>query len=177
MMDYKEFNTKLKKGDQKKIARVRGSFGVYDCYKEIRKNQWYDIGRPLKEHEFYSIIRSINRLLANEIANGNEVTFPCHMGKLELRKDIRGVSIIDGKLINTYPVDWGSTMRLWYEDEEARNNKTLLRYENKYDFHVRYNKFRANFENKTFYEFDTNRFIKLALRNNIKQGKITDTLW
>ena len=175
-MDYKEFNTKLKKGDQKKHAKVRGSFGVYDIYKLIRKHQWYDIGRPLKEHEFYSIIRSINRLLANEIANGNKVIFPCRMGNLEIRKSKRGVYLIDGKLINTYNVDWGRTMRLWYEDEESRNNKTLIRCENKYVYSVRYNKFNATFENKSFYGFDTNRFIKLALQENIKQGKI-DTLY
>ena len=175
-MDYKEFNTKLKKGDQKKQAKVRNCFGVYDIYKYIRKNGWYDIGRPLKEHEFYSIIRNVNRLLANEIANGNEVSFPWHMGRLEIRKSSVGVSLVDGKLINTYPIDWGSTMRLWYEDEESRNNKTLLRFEDKYAYSVRYNKFHANFENKSFYEFATNRFLKLALKENIKQGKI-DTLY
>lgn len=175
-MDYKEFNIKIQKADQKRYAKVRGSWGVYDSFKYIRKNGWYDIGRPLKEHEFYSIIRKVNRLLADEIANGREITFPWHMGSLELRKDIRGVSIVDGKLKNTYGIDWGSTLRLWYEDEEARNNKTLVRHENDI-FHIKYNKFKATFENKCFYEFETNRFIKLALKDNIKQGKITDTLW
>lgn len=175
-MDYKEFNAKLRKADQKKHAKVRGSWGVYDCYKLIRKNGWYDIGRPLKEHEFYSIIRNVNRLFANEIANGNEFAFPWHMGRLEIRKSSRGVHLIDGKLINTYAIDWGSTLRLWYEDEESRSNKTILRYENKHIYSIRYNKFRANFDNKSFYAFDTNRFLKVALQKNVKLGKI-DTLY
>ena len=176
-MDYKEFNIKIKKGDQKKQAKVRGSWGVYQSYKHIRKNGWYNIGRPLKEHEFYSIIRGVNKLLANELANGNEISFPWRMGQLELRKFTPGVSFVDGKLKNTYPIDWGSTMRLWYEDEEAMANKTLLRFEGKGSFYyVKYNKRYAAYENQVFYEFEVNRFLKLALKENIKQGKI-DTLW
>lgn len=175
-MDYKEFNTKVKKANQKKQFKVRGSWGIYQAYKLIRKNGWYDIGRPLKEHEFYSIIRNVNKLFANEIANGNEFTFPCKMGNLEIRKSTRGVYLIDGKLINTYPIDWNSTLKLWYEDEESRRNKTKLRYENKYVYSIKYNKFHATFENKSFYAFDTNRFLKIALQENVKQGKI-DTLY
>ena len=44
--------------------KITNSIGVYDLYKLIRKNHWYDIGRPLKEHEFYAIIRKVNSLLA-----------------------------------------------------------------------------------------------------------------
>ena len=175
-MDYKEFSDHVRKRHNKRQAKVRNSFGVYDCYKAIRKHQWYDIGRPLKEKEFYSIIRGVNNLLADEIANGNEITFPSRMGKLELRKIKTGVSIVDGKLKNTYPIDWEETIRLWYEDEEARHNSTLLRQETDYIYHVKYCKGEAIYENKCFYEFTLNRFIKLALRDNIKKGKI-DTLW
>lgn len=175
-MDYKEFNTELRKARVPRKAKVRNSWGIYDCYKHIRKNGWYDIGRPLKEHEFYSIIRSVNKLLADEIANGNEVVFPSRMGKLEIRKFKPGISIVNDKLKITYPVAWEETIRLWFEDEEARNNKTLVRNESPYIYQVRYNKYTANYENKSFYEFSTNRFIKIALGKNVKKGKI-DTLW
>lgn len=175
-MDYKEFNKIITKKGLPKKAKVTNSWGVYDAYKFIRKQKWYDIGRPLKEHEFYSIIRKVNDLLALEVSQGNEVVFPCRMGKLELRKIRRGVSIVDGKLKNTYPINWDETLRLWFEDEEARKDKTLLRNETQYVFHVKYNKFNANYENQCFYEFTLNRFIKLALKDNIKKGKI-DALW
>lgn len=173
MMNSKEFEVQKAKGH--KQARVRNSWGVYDAYKLIRKHQWFDIGRPLGEHEFYSIIRKVNKLAAHEIANGGEFIFPSRMGKLEIRKHIRGVSIVGGKLKNNYPIDWGGTLKLWDSDGEARRNKTLLRFENDL-FHIKYNKFPANFENKGFYEFDTNRFLKKALKENILKGKI-DTLW
>lgn len=175
-MEYKEFSKMISRKDSPRKAKVTNSFGVYDCYKVIRRHKWYDIGRPLKEHEFYKIIREVNNLLAIEISNGNEVSFPCRMGKLELRKIQSGVSIVDGKLKNTYPINWKDTLRLWFEDEEARKDKTLLRNETDFVFHVKYSKRNANYENQCFYEFTLNRFIKKALKENINKGKI-DTLW
>lgn len=67
--------------------KVSGSWGIYDAYKLIRKHKWFDIGRPVTEKEFYAIVRQVNKRFADEIAKGNTVTFPCKMGKLELRKD------------------------------------------------------------------------------------------
>ena len=175
-MDYKEFANNIKKRRSKKNFKVTNSWGVYDAYKAIRKHGWFDIGRPLKEHEFYSIIREVNNNLAEELSLGNEVKFPCRMGKLEIRKKPVGVSLVRGELVNTYPIAWEDTIRLWFEDEEAKNNKTLVRREISNVYYVKYNKFRANYENQTFYEFKLNRFLKLALNKNVSNGKI-ETLW
>lgn len=175
-MELEEFKNDIIKRNGPKQFKVKNSFGVYDAYKKIRKNKWYDIGKPLKEHEFYSIVREVNKLLADEIANGNTVTFPSRMGVLELRKLKRGVGIVDGKLKVTYPINWDETLRLWFEDEEARKNKTLLRKENEFVYHVKYCKHDATYENKSFYEFALNRSIKKALKENINKG-ITDSLW
>lgn len=156
--------------------KVTNSYGVYDAYKHIRKNGWYDIERPIKEKEFYSIVRGVNKYFADEISNGNTVVFPSKMGKLELRKGQRGVSLVDGKLKVTYPINWEDTLRLWFEDKQARENKTLLRSENNYVYNVKYCKHDANYENKSFYEFALNRFIKRELKRKINNGQ-TDTLW
>lgn len=175
-MGYKEFRAKIIKLNESRKSKVRNSWGVYDAYKKVRKNGWYDIGRPLKENEFYSIVREINNLLAKEIVNGNTIMFPYHMGKLELKKYKPEVKMVDGKLKIGYPIDWERTMKLWYEDEEARENKTILRYESEYIFHIKYNKHTALYENQCFYEFEVNKFMRRALAKNIKNGK-TDTLW
>lgn len=175
-MNYSEFVDKIVKRRSKKNFKVTNSWGVYDSYKAIRKHKWYDIGRPLTEHEFYKIIREVNNLLAEELAIGKEIVFPCRMGKLEIRKRPVGVSLVRGELKNTYPIAWENTIRLWFEDEEAKNKKTLVRKEVKDVYYVKYNKFRANYENQSFYEFKLNRFVKLALNKNVNKGKI-DTLW
>jgi hypothetical protein len=173
---FTEFTTDLIKRRTHKTMKVTNSFGVYDAYKHIRKNGWYDIGRPLKEGEFYKIVRGVNDGFAKMILNGDTVVFPSRMGKLELRKFEKGVSIVDGKLKITYPINWEETMKLWYADEQARKDKVLLRRENKYVYNVRYCKYDANYENKCFYEFTLNRDIKKELKKRINNGEI-DTLW
>ena len=175
-MSFDEFTEEICKKRGKKNFKVTNSWGIYDVYKHIRKNKWYNIGRPLKEHEFYSIIRGVNNLLAENIANGETIVFPHRMGKLEIRKFQSGVSLVDGRLKITYPVNWEETLRLWFEDEEAKKNKTLLRHEENYVYHIRYNKHEAVYENMCFYEFAVSKSIKQALKENIKKNKI-DTLW
>lgn len=173
---FTEFTTRQIGRRGKKVMKVTNSWGVYDAYKAIRKNGWYSIGKPIKESCFYAVIREINKLLAQELINGQELVFPAGMGKLELRKRKNGVSIVDGKLKIGYPIDWGETLRLWFEDEEARNNKTLLRDESPFCYRVYYNKKDADYQNQSFYQFTLNRKIKQGLKENIKNNKI-DTLW
>jgi hypothetical protein len=60
--------------DSRKFA-VTNSWGIRDAYKLIRKNHWFNIGRPLKESEFYHIIREVNNLLAEEIEAPIVATF------------------------------------------------------------------------------------------------------
>lgn len=159
-------------------GKVTNSMGVYDFYKAIRKHHWYNIGRPVSEKEFYAIIRGVNDLLAEELKEGRTVTFPIRMGKLELRKHEVGAFISNGRLKITYPPDWSETLKLWYKDEEARRNKTIMRQENQFVYYIKYctKGNDANYNNKGFYQFTLNTFIKKALSRNIKQGKI-DTLW
>ena len=57
---------------------------------------------------------------------GNDVTFPHRMGTLEARKIKSSISFKDGKLKTNLPVDWDKTLKLWYEDVESFNNKTLI---------------------------------------------------
>lgn len=177
-MELEEYKVKLRKAEGKgrRVGKVRNCWGSYDAYKHIRKNHWFNIGRPVTEKEFYAITRGINDLLVKEVIEGKTVVFPARMGYLELHKKPCGAKVIDGKLKITYPVDWAKTVELWYQDKEAEKNKTLIRHEVPYIYKVRYKKFRATYENKGFYDFVLNRFAKKALSRNIKQGKV-DTLW
>ena len=170
---YKDFKSAIQGLQNTRTHKVTNSLGSYDAYKYIRKNKWFNIGRPLTEHEFYQIIRRINNYLAEELINGNDVIFPNRMGKLELRKR-NALPIIDknGNLKVTYAIDWDNTLKLWYEDEEAFNNKTLVRLPERNIFRVKYNKNTANYNNKSFMEFQVNRNIKVRLKQKIKNNEI-----
>lgn len=172
MEDWSSFKEQILKLNGSRKHKVSNSLGVYDAYKWIRKNKWLDIGRILTEHEFYSIIRRVNNYLAESLAEGNDVTLPNKMGKLELRKyDVR--YSLDGTKVKTnLPIDWDRTLKLWYEDEEAYTNKYLVRLEEKELFKVYYNKTKATYNNKSFYEFTINRDLKKQLKHKIKEDRI-----
>ena len=59
--DIIQFKNSIKKNKESRLHKITNSFGVYDSYKWIRKNKWLNIGRPVTEHEFYSIIRTMNK--------------------------------------------------------------------------------------------------------------------
>ena len=170
---YKDFKSAIQGLQNTRTHIITNSLGSYDAYKYIRKNKWFDIGRPLTEHEFYQIIRRVNNYLAEELVNGNDIILPNRMGKLELRKR-SSLPVIDknGSLKVTYAIDWDNTLKLWYEDEEAFNNKTLVKIPERNIFRVKYNKDTANYENKSFMEFRVNRGIKTRLKQKIKNNEI-----
>ena len=170
---YKDFKSVIQGLQNTRTHKVTNSLGSYDAYKYIRRNKWFNIGRPLTEHEFYQIIRRVNNYLAEDLINGNDVIFPNRMGKLELRKR-NSLPVIDknGDLKVTYAIDWDSTLKLWYEDEEAFNNKTLVRLPERNIFRIKYNKNTANYNNKSFMEFQVNRNIKVRLKQKIKNNEI-----
>ena len=167
------FRRKVLKVDKPRVHKINGSLGVYDAYKYLRKNKWFNIGRPLTEHEFYTIIRQVNNYLADELIKGNDIVIPNRLGRIELRKYNAIIAFDNGKIKTNLPVDWDRTLKLWAEDEESYKNKTLVKMEEKEIFKVYYNKHNANYENKSFYTFEVNRDLKRRLKQNIK-NKVVD---
>lgn len=167
-----DFRRSILKVDGPRKHKVNNSNGVYQAYKYIRKNKWFDIGRPLTEHEFYTIVRQVNNYLADELLHGHDVTLPHRLGRIELRKYDARITINDGVLKTNLPVDWDKTLKLWSEDEEAYKERTLVKMEEKEIFKVFYNRRNANYENKSFYEFEVNRDLKRRLKQKIKSGAI-----
>lgn len=153
-----------------RVHKVNNSFGVYDAYKYIRKNKWFNIGKPITEHQFYYIVRNINNLLADSIIEGHDVNLPCKMGKLEVRKRTASITYTNGKIKNNLPIDWDKTLKLWAEDEESYKKKTLIKMEEKEIFKINYNKITADYNNKSFYEFKANRDLKQRLKQRIKNN-------
>lgn len=172
MSSQQDFRRKVLKINSTRKHRITGSSGVYDSYKWIRKNKWLNIGRPVTEHQFYSIIRKINTYLADELSSGNDVTLPCNMGRLEIRKSIPRISIYNGSVKTNLPIDWDRTLKLWYEDKESFEQKTLVKIQEKEIFRVYYNRLKCDFNNQSFYEFSVNRTIKKKLNKKIKEGQI-----
>ena len=167
-----DFRREVLKLDKPRILKVRNSNGVYDAYKWVRKNKWLDIGRPVTEHEFYSIIRQVNNLFVESILRGEDIVLPHRLGTIELRKYDTKIAICNDRLVTNLPIDWDNTLKLWSEDEEAYKERALVKMEEKEIFKVFYNKRTANYENKSFMQFEVNRDLKKRLKQKIKSKTI-----
>lgn len=167
-----DFRREVLKLDKPRTHKVRNSNGVYDAYKWVRKNKWLDIGRPVTEHEFYSIIRQINDLFVESILRGEDIILPHRLGTIELRKYDTKIAICNDRLVTNLPIDWDKTLKLWSEDEEAYKERALVKMEEKEIFKVFYNKRTANYENKSFMQFEVNRDLKKRLKQKIKSKTI-----
>lgn len=169
-MNLQEYRNAVLKVDKPRKTSINNSWGVYDAFKYYRKNKPKDKKYVLSESQYFAIVRRTNLLLAEELFNQNDIVFPYSMGRLEVRKTIPRVYIDNGKIKSTYPIDWDGTIRLWYEDQESRKKKTLLKKKEKAVFRIVYNKSKAMYTNKNYFEFIVNRTIKRSLKDTILQG-------
>ena len=163
------FRREVLKVDKPRVHKVNNSLGVYDAYKWLRKNKWLDM-EPISEHDFYAIIRAVNKALAKSFLHLGSINLPLRMGEIILRKYHPSITLQDGKIKTNLPVDWDSTLQLWSEDKESYKKRTLIRLEEKEVFKVLYDKSKALYNNKSFYTLELNRDIKLSLKKQLKNG-------
>lgn len=171
-MNYEDFIKEVKKVNKKREYKISNSWGVYDGFKYYRKNKPNKPEYILKEVQYFAIIRKVNNILSDLLANGEDIIFPYRMGGLELRKYKPEVRLDGNKVKISAPIDWNRTLKFWYEDKESFKNKTLLKAEEKEIFKVFYNRGVANYPNKVFYQFKVNRGLKQKIKENIKENRI-----
>lgn len=169
---YQDFIKDIKKVSNNRIHKVTNSYGSKDAFKYYRKTKPLDSKYVLTDCQYLKIIRLINNLLKQKLINGEDVLLPEKMGRLELRKYKNKIEFKDGKLKTNLPINWDATLKLWYDSSQCKTKKQLVRQEIKETFRVFYNKTKANYNNKSFYKFTTNRDIKIGLKNNIKSNKL-----
>lgn len=171
-MNEEEFLNNVKKVKSPRSHKIKNSYGVYDYYKYYRKHKPKESKYVLSESQYFAIIRKVNEYLMDSLIEGNDITLPYRLGRIELRKRDTYVKF-DGKKIRTNrAIDWDKTLKLWYEDSESYKNKTLIRTEDKSIFRVYYNRVVADYTNKSFFTIDFNRDFKRRLKTFIKDGKI-----
>ena len=167
-----DFRNKVLKVNKHRKHKINNSYGVYDAYRWIRKNDWLNIGQPITTKQFYLIIRSINKALVQSFLNGHNIQFPHRMGKLMLLKKKSKLYYKGDLLINNHRVDWDKTLKLWNEDSESYNNKTLVKGLEDSIYHISYVKKNAAYKNKIYFKFRPMRSFKLLLKDKIKNKEI-----
>lgn len=163
------FRREVLKVDKSRVHKVKNSLGVYDSYKWLRKNKWLDVG-PISEHDYYAIIRAVNKALVLNFLIAGSIKLPERMGEITLRKYPAKITLENGKVQTNLPIDWDATLSLWSEDKDSYEKRTLIRAEEREIFKVLYDKSKALYNNKSFYTFELNRDIKLSLKKQLKNG-------
>jgi hypothetical protein len=102
--------------------------------------------------------------MAEQLISGKDVKFPQRMGQLEVRKYNTYVKYQEGKIKTNRGIDWNATLKLWFEDEDAKKEKLLVKAEDSEVFTILYNRMIANYNNKTLYQFKPNRSLRLAIK-------------
>lgn len=172
--NFQEFSNNIRKVRGPRKHKIKGSYGIYDGFKYYRKIKPKNSEYVLTESQYFHITRRINRILGDKLLEGEDITFPYRLGRLEIRKEEAKIVIKDEKIKTNLPIDWNRTLKLWYEDQESYKNKTLIRAEEKEVYRVYYNRYVAEYTNKTFYQFNVNRDLKRRLKESIKERKLPD---
>lgn len=151
---------------RKKKYNIRNSWGVYDFYKYYRRTKPKDPKFVISDVQYYAIFRRVNELLVDNLVRTGELEFPYKMGKLIVfKKQLRSWIAPNGKRYTSRKVNWDKTLELWYNDKDAYKNKTLLYFETDERLAIRYNKTKAQFKNKYYYEFKPSRDIDRRVKN------------
>lgn len=164
---FSDYIAKVKKVSGSRKHSITKSYGVNEAYRHYVKS-----GGILTRRQYGEVIRYINSYNREELASGKEIKLPCGFGTLALRKSKRGIKEVDGKLTITYPVDWESTLKLWYEDEEARQRKQLVKSISDTVFMVVYPNKGRTYSNSPFYGFAPGRKLKIRLKDRVKENSV-----
>lgn len=137
---------------------------AYTYFKYVKEGNKY--ATTNRNSRFYmtkatytKILSTFNKKVRDKIINeAFDYSLPYRLGDLGIRKRKLSAYIgEDGEFHNPHPIDWKSTKILWSEDEKAKEEKKLVRFLNKhtqgYVMSWKYSVRRANYKNKSAYDF------------------------
>ena len=170
---FKQSLQKTYKGVKKGEQKVRNCWGAYDYFKKFRKERPKTKEWLINEHTFYVLQRTVNMRFMQLLLQNFRIELPRRLGAIEIVKSPRKVELdAEGKLKTNRAIDWESTMQLWFEDPEAKEKKTLVRFDDTSLYKVIYRKKDAIYSNKSFYEFRLNSEGKRAIKNIVANGDV-----
>ena len=118
--------------------------------------------------EYHTIIKEVNTLIVEELANGKIVTLPFGLGILYVHATECKVSVKDGKIVHNLPVSPALTYRLWYDDEEAASKKQLVYLKPCVRYDIKWDRTRSKFVNKKYYKLTPRRETIFYLNEHAK---------
>jgi len=129
---------------------------MLDAYKYFMKNK--PDGYYMSLNDFSNIISRANSYLGDMFVRDGTIDLPFYIVEPKIMPD--------GSIKYTAPIDWAATNVLWRQDEEAREQKTLIRRIADRYFKVCYDPRFSNIKNRSIWQMRVSRTLfKRALLN------------
>jgi len=168
---FEEFSKNIVNLHAPRVHKIKNSYYTINGLKHYTKIRPKDDDFIISQVEYLSIIREMNLLLVDSLIKNKFFRLPCGMGILEVCKaESRSWINDDGRLISSKPIDYVETKRLWYEDEDARAKKTLVRFDVDYVFRLKHGVKGRRYHNAKYFSLKFGRFTKSKLADTIKNG-------
>lgn len=168
---FEEFLKRSKNVSGNRTHKITGSQNTISGFSYYRKIRPRESQFVLKDKEYLSIIREMNKLMADSLIENKSLKLPSGFGKLEIVK-VEPVSWIDknGKFKTSRMIDMHSTFKLWYEDEDSRENKTIVRYDGDFIFRIKYIARGRTYKYNKYFSIQFNRELRKKLTTAIRAG-------
>ncbi len=177
MESFEEYKNTIKKVKGPRKHKVQRAYGVQDAYRHYMKKCNAKKIKYLSSSDYYKIIRGVNKLFGQIIIDGEIVRLPCRMGEIFAGKyDATPRFNLEGELKFYYPIDWENTFKLWYEDEEAYENRTFVRFQSRENYKIFLSKRHASFQHQKYYKFNVNRLINQQIKYKLQEGTMSGFL-
>lgn len=128
--------TNIKKPRTFKASNSYSTTDIY--YKLIKLKKLDKLKYPISVYR--DIINTLNSSIVNELLKKGNVLLPINMGELYIDTYEQKVTYnaYQHKYKPNSKINWCETKKLWLSDNETKANKTLIYYNNKKHFIVRY---------------------------------------
>jgi hypothetical protein len=166
---FENFRSQIIKLKEKKKHTITNSNDLRDIYRWLKEHKL--LKNNISEKQFSTIINRLNLFLVEEFIKGKDIKFPQSLGKVSISIYKTKVSFKDGKLKVNRPIDWSSTLKLWYVNKNAFTNKTLVKQDSEFGYKIYYNKKNIRqCKNLRFYDFYPSRYLKSKIKEAILNG-------
>ena len=171
-MTLEEYRSEVLKVKDFKIKKEK-MYTPQDGWKWWYKHTKFPYLGVIDSPTFERIVGAVNTELGKMFAAGRAVTFPRGIGTVYLIK-AKESSYIDSKTgelrhRNRY-VNWYKTIKLWYEDPEAKEKKQLVYDTKPYNYIFRYESSKDAFKYANFFDFKFAGKIYERILKNVEDG-------
>lgn len=160
ILDLEEFRREVLKLGMSRNHRITNSIGSRKLYRKAQKTLPFEIS----ETEYILLIKDIHAKIKETLLEGKTVKLPKGFGELSIRKKPSYVKLSKGKIHTNLPIDWDTTLKLWKDNKEKKDNKTLIRHTCQDIYKIHHNKKPATFRKQRYYEFFPTRAFKVAVK-------------